>query len=412
METCCYNKPSVFFSYSSKDKDIIENIKKKLTKYLSKCVDIYIYSDEDAKKKGINWQLELLDSLKKSQILFIFISPSSIKSPWVYFEAGFIKALERRIIPVCILGANKSDLPPPLEHITSFNITSYDSLNTIISIINDEFGYAHEHKFSSEDFKEIFSKGVRSGLSEYLKYFDKMFYYPPIIDQDNRQEEFAIVKFKNYLTDEGIPFHYDDKDVHNPILFGRGIKYIKKKIKIKDKDESKLIQYRDNVIEIDREFCELTVPFLDKFFTKKSIPVDSNYHIFSISLNKNIIFSGFTKINIKLTGSNINLLTASNMTELGGEYNKLNELQNFMSFQRDDIRALEWNEDYFYFMFKNLEAMLSCDRNNQQTFIDLKSTEKSKHYIIDNNEWIAFVDELFNCNVLELVSNKYTSAIK
>ena len=96
-----------------------------------------------------------------------------------------------------------------------------------------------------------------------------------------------------------------------------------------------------------------------------------------------------------------------------GEYKKLDELLHFMSLVRNDIRELIWNDDYFYFKYKSLEGILSCDRNNQQTFIDLKTTEKSNNnYIINNNEWIAFVYELFEYKVLEFVSNKYTSAIQ
>jgi len=225
METYFYNKASVFFSYSSKDKEIIESLKKKLTKILNECVDIFIYSDEDASKMGRNWQQELINDLKKSQILFVFISSSSINSPWIYFESGFSKALERRIIPVCILGADKSDLPPPFKHINAFNITSSKGLNKIISVINNEFGHAHKYQFTRKDFREIFAKGVTTGLGEYLKYCDKMFYYPPIIDKDNKQEEFAIKKFKKYLTKEDIPCYEDNID-NKLIIHGRGIKYI------------------------------------------------------------------------------------------------------------------------------------------------------------------------------------------
>ena len=94
------SKPTVFFSHSSKDKEQILAIRDKLDKATSGVIDIFLSSDGQSIPFGTNWVHRVEQGLKDATIMFVFATENSIRSGWIYFEAGFAYSKGIKVIPV------------------------------------------------------------------------------------------------------------------------------------------------------------------------------------------------------------------------------------------------------------------------------------------------------------------------
>ena len=148
------SKPTLFFSHSSKDKDMVLAIKNKVMQYTSNTLEIFQSSDGESIPFGTNWIHKVEEGLKEAKVMFVFVTEQSIASGWIYFEAGYAYSKDIHVIPVGI-GVSVGDLKAPLNLLQGFNITSADSLNNFLTIINREFSYSFLAQFTDDDYNEI-----------------------------------------------------------------------------------------------------------------------------------------------------------------------------------------------------------------------------------------------------------------
>lgn len=210
-------KPIIFFSHSSLDKEVLNQLRLTLTHKLAKTVEVFQSSDGQSIPFGRNWVHRIENALSKAKVMFVFISPASIKSQWLYFEAGYNYSRNIRVIPVGILGVSLYDINPPLALLQGFNITNEDGLNNIISILNDEFKCDHKTDFTNKEYETIFSKR-NYPLNLYSNAVDCVgFSFPFSFDQkDNAGNEIktqiifkdAMDKLALQLNDQGIKHSY------------------------------------------------------------------------------------------------------------------------------------------------------------------------------------------------------------
>lgn len=52
--------------------------------------------------------------------MFVFVSPESLSSSWIYFESGFAYAKGVKVIPIGIKGVDIGKLKPPLNLLQGF----------------------------------------------------------------------------------------------------------------------------------------------------------------------------------------------------------------------------------------------------------------------------------------------------
>lgn len=116
-------KPTIFFSHSAKDRNVILPIKEKLIKITSGVIQIFMSSDGQSIPFGNNWIHKIEDGLNNAKIMFVFVTPTSIESGWIYFEAGFAYSKGIDVIPVGV-GIDIGSIRPPLSLLQGFNITS------------------------------------------------------------------------------------------------------------------------------------------------------------------------------------------------------------------------------------------------------------------------------------------------
>lgn len=105
-------KPTIFFSHSAKDRNVILPIKEKLIKITSGVIQIFMSSDGQSIPFGNNWIHKIEDGLNNAKIMFVFVTPTSIESGWIYFEAGFAYSKGIDVIPVGV-GIDIGSIRPP-----------------------------------------------------------------------------------------------------------------------------------------------------------------------------------------------------------------------------------------------------------------------------------------------------------
>ena len=74
------SKPTIFFSHSSKDKDVISAIKNKVVQYTGNTIEIFQSSDGESIPFGTNWIHKVEEGLENAKIMFVFVTENSISS--------------------------------------------------------------------------------------------------------------------------------------------------------------------------------------------------------------------------------------------------------------------------------------------------------------------------------------------
>lgn len=211
------SKPTLFFSHSSKDKDMVLAIKNKVMQYTSGTLEIFQSSDGESIPFGTNWIHKVEEGLKEAKVMFVFITEQSISSGWIYFEAGYAYSKDVHVIPVGI-GVSVGDLKAPLNLLQGFNITSADSLNNFLTIINREFNYSFPAQFTDDDFNEIVSYSPGSKTT-HMQFDDivKSINYQLLAEYSDGQGgkvQYDIAtyfeKIVQYLNDNSIPYSLAD----------------------------------------------------------------------------------------------------------------------------------------------------------------------------------------------------------
>lgn len=156
-------KPSVFFSHASVDGEAIAVLKKRFLQITGGAIDVFVSSDGQSIRFGRNWIHEIEDALGRCKIMFVFVTPRSKDSGWIFFEAGHAYGRDIQVVPVAILGADLNALPGPLALLQGFNVKDSSGLDNIIAIVNSTFTQTHDRKFTEEDFASI--TGSATGLA-------------------------------------------------------------------------------------------------------------------------------------------------------------------------------------------------------------------------------------------------------
>lgn len=246
------DKPVIFFSHSSKDRDIILPLKDKIGKVTGGTIDIFMSSDGQSIPFGSNWIHKVEEGLKDAKIMFVFITETSLSSGWIYFEAGFAYSKDIQVVPVGI-GINIGSLKPPLNLLQGFNITSGDSLNNFISIINRSFSYSFPESFDEEDFYAIQKaiEGNNGGISKIRDFMSGAFFdmVPKYTESDGSEVKHDIdsiyEKIVEYLDSNSIPYSKYTSQSGDISITVEGIK-LKYHKKSDESKESFFIQNHNN----------------------------------------------------------------------------------------------------------------------------------------------------------------------
>jgi len=153
-------KPIVFLSHSSKDKEQLALLKQELDGRFGNSVTFFLSSDGESIPFGANWVSEISDALANARLMFLFLSRNSVDSKWVHFEAGHSYGNNIHVVPVCLPGLDLNEITAPLGHLQGFNLHSEAAMGNLIEIINNEFELRMDKAFTLESFRRIFAPTI------------------------------------------------------------------------------------------------------------------------------------------------------------------------------------------------------------------------------------------------------------
>lgn len=168
-------KPTIFFSHSSIDKDYISCLHKKVSVTTAKTVEVFQSSDGESIPFGNNWVHKIEENLHKAKVMFVFVSPISLSSSWIYFESGFAYSRGVKVIPIGIKGVDVGSLKPPLNLLQGFNINSENGMNNIITVLNREFSCEFAESYNERDYIDL-SQFDENFVAQESEFVDKINY--------------------------------------------------------------------------------------------------------------------------------------------------------------------------------------------------------------------------------------------
>ena len=233
-------KPTIFFSHSSKDRNLILPIKNKLSNITSNTIKIFMSSDGQSIPFGNNWIHKIEEGLSDSKVMFVFVTQNSVNNAWVYFESGYAYSKGIEVVPVGI-GIDIGELKPPLNLLQGFNILSGDSLNNFVTILNGKFDCDFKDDFSHSDYEQVKAIELQSeyNISEI---FTSAIYG---MCSQYSDEEKGIIRYdlekiiegcKKFLDKENIKFSSNNSDWDGETILVDGIK-LKRTGKEKEPEE-------------------------------------------------------------------------------------------------------------------------------------------------------------------------------
>ena len=171
------NKPTIFFSHSARDAELLTALKELFCARTSDVYDVFLSSDGTSIPFGHNWQKTIEDALARAHLMFTFLSPHSVGSKWIYFESGFAYAQRIEVIPVGLEGVELDAQPPPLGLLHGFDIRNHEGLNNLIGVANRKFQHTHPLSFEPSDYDQLVTKtklGPRRALGRHAEHVDRV----------------------------------------------------------------------------------------------------------------------------------------------------------------------------------------------------------------------------------------------
>lgn len=161
-------KPVVFLSHSSTDAKSLNFLRNLLLEKTGRSVKLFLSSDGQSIPFGKNWVYEVQQALSDCKLMFVFVTPASLQSSWIHFEAGFAYSKGIRVVPVG-WNVDLGEIRPPLSLLQGFNILNVGGLNNILAVINDEFDHNHQNSFTENDFQSFADLSQSGTNSQVLK---------------------------------------------------------------------------------------------------------------------------------------------------------------------------------------------------------------------------------------------------
>jgi len=203
-------KPTVFLSHSSDDAASIAGVRSFLQQRTGNTLDVFASSDGQSIRLGANWMYSVEAALKRCRLMFVFVSPASLKSRWLYFEAGYSYSRGIRVIPVGLGGVDIAHVGPPLSLLQGFNMSSSAAAANLIAQINDEFKTTFSLELSEDALAQFALSHALTGpldLGDYIRLVDRITIKLPVAGSD------FFPRLQATLTDAKTEFSVDKTSV-------------------------------------------------------------------------------------------------------------------------------------------------------------------------------------------------------
>ena len=131
-----------FISHITEEAGVAAKLKAALARDFLQMLDVFVSSDGESISAGDDWLKSIDNALQQSALMLILCSPSSIRRPWINFEAGAAWMWRIPLIPLCHAGLTPGDLPAPLSFRQGLLLTESRGLRQLYARIAQELGCA------------------------------------------------------------------------------------------------------------------------------------------------------------------------------------------------------------------------------------------------------------------------------
>jgi hypothetical protein len=149
------SKPIVFISHISEEREIANALKKLIEDQYGGMVEVFVSTSPESIQPGQKWLDRINDALTACKLEIIIASPTSLRRPWVNFEAGAGWVREIPVIPICHSGMTFSKLPKPLDSFQAAIATDETTMNQIFTPIANAIGGRVPDQIDFTDFIQV-----------------------------------------------------------------------------------------------------------------------------------------------------------------------------------------------------------------------------------------------------------------
>ena len=159
----------IFIGWSKENsKRIAEQLRDMLLHLFDPNLELFMSAKDVS--SGVDWEKELYKELEQSSFGIICFSGSNRFNPWLFFEAGFLKANESEICPY-LHDLSANEIPSPLRSFQSAYCDEESTLKMILDI-NKKLGNqkGHNPEILKDNFKhqwQDFEKRLRDINANY-----------------------------------------------------------------------------------------------------------------------------------------------------------------------------------------------------------------------------------------------------
>src|ERR1035437_1327058 len=121
----------IFLSHAQVDAGPAGALKQWLRDRFPGFLDVFASSDWESIEQGREWYDKIRDALSTCDLGLVLVTPNSIRRPWVSFEIGGLKLINKDVIPVCI-GVDFAELP---VYISRNQACKYESPSDRLSLL-------------------------------------------------------------------------------------------------------------------------------------------------------------------------------------------------------------------------------------------------------------------------------------
>lgn len=134
------DKPLLFISHIAEEKDVALALKSLVEETFLGMIEIFVSSDESSVPLGQKWLEAITSSLKRCVVEIVIASPTSVKRPWINFEAGAGWVRDIPVIPLCHSGMTPGALPVPLNLLQAATATEVSQLKLVFPVLATALG--------------------------------------------------------------------------------------------------------------------------------------------------------------------------------------------------------------------------------------------------------------------------------
>ena len=162
-----------FVSHVTEESRVASQLKTALTQDFLGLLNVFVSSDTEGIGAGEDWLRAVDEALRESSVVLVLCSPTSIRRPWINFEAGAAWMREVPLIPVCHAGLTPGDLPMPLSLRQGLSLTDVEGLRRLYKRIADVLGLQVMPERSYEALAEALA-GLSQEISVNQPYHDDL----------------------------------------------------------------------------------------------------------------------------------------------------------------------------------------------------------------------------------------------